>query len=112
MDLEKIRVALENERWKLFEELHAWEDHQCRRVGEYHDNIEHKVDHRLELERQILSNKQTQAQLMEVERALRKLYSGTYGLCESCGEPIPPARLEVLPHATLCINCKTKEEKS
>ncbi len=40
-----------------------------------------------------------QAQLNEVEHALSKFESGTYGICERCGRPIPLARLRVLPEA-------------
>ena len=49
--------------------------------------------------------------LSEVERALRKLRSGTYGRCDDCAQPIPEARLQALPYATLCLNCKAKSEK-
>jgi DnaK suppressor protein len=43
--------------------------------------------------------------LADVERALEKLGDGTYGICDSCGEPIGEERLEVIPWATLCISC-------
>lgn len=43
--------------------------------------------------------------LAEVEDALAKLDDGTYGSCESCGQPIPEARLEAMPAARLCIAC-------
>ena len=43
--------------------------------------------------------------LTEVEEALAKFDSGTYGVCEQCGDPIPEARLEAKPAARLCINC-------
>ena len=43
---------------------------------------------------------------------LRRLYSGEYGVCETCGLPIAPQRLEVVPHARLCIKCKEREEKA
>jgi len=46
--------------------------------------------------------------LAEVEHALAKFEAGTYGLCESCGEPIAPARLEAKPAARLCINCASR----
>jgi len=36
--------------------------------------------------------------------------AGTYGLCERCGNPIEPARLEALPHALLCLTCKRRDE--
>jgi DnaK suppressor protein len=41
-----------------------------------------------------------------VERALVKLDAGTYGACERCGGPIAPERLEAIPWAILCIDCK------
>ncbi len=41
--------------------------------------------------------------LDEVEAALAKLYDGTYGLCEECGEAISGARLEAMPAARNCI---------
>jgi RNA polymerase-binding transcription factor DksA len=46
--------------------------------------------------------------LVEVERALAKFDAGTYGQCESCGQPIAPARLEAKPAARLCINCASR----
>lgn len=46
--------------------------------------------------------------LAEVEHALAKFEAGTYGLCENCGQPIAPARLEAKPGARLCINCASR----
>ena len=43
--------------------------------------------------------------LDDVERALAKLDAGTYGMCEDCGQPIDPLRLEAKPAARYCINC-------
>lgn len=44
-------------------------------------------------------------QSTEVALALTKFENGTYGICESCGERIPPARLEIHPWALLCVPC-------
>jgi DnaK suppressor protein len=44
--------------------------------------------------------------LRDVERALAKIEAGRYGACERCGRPISPERLEALPWAALCIECK------
>lgn len=44
-----------------------------------------------------------QARLAEVEAAQERLRAGTYGLCEVCGEPIDPARLEARPTARTCV---------
>ena len=46
--------------------------------------------------------------LVDVERALGRIDAGTYGICERCGKPIDPARLEARPWALLCIDCKQK----
>jgi RNA polymerase-binding transcription factor len=47
---------------------------------------------------------QLNEQLDEIRRALAKFDSGTYGLCERCGEPIAEARLEAMPATRFCIN--------
>jgi DnaK suppressor protein len=44
--------------------------------------------------------------LLDVERALEKMDAGTYGVCERCGTRISRDRLEALPWAVLCIDCK------
>jgi DnaK suppressor protein len=49
--------------------------------------------------------------LESIEQALRLAEQGTYGICEKCGEKIDPARLETLPHATLCVKCKSQIER-
>jgi RNA polymerase-binding transcription factor DksA len=49
--------------------------------------------------------------LDSIDHALRLARNGTYGICESCGERIDPARLEILPEATLCLNCQRQKER-
>ncbi|MET8895474.1 TraR/DksA family transcriptional regulator [Streptomyces albogriseolus] len=49
--------------------------------------------------------------LDQFERALQRLDAGTYGLCENCGEPIGKARMQAFPRATLCVECKQKQER-
>lgn len=48
--------------------------------------------------------------LQAIDHALDKLDNGEYGLCEQCAEPINYQRLEAIPHARLCLECKSKEE--
>jgi DnaK suppressor protein len=50
---------------------------------------------------------QAHAAIEEIDAALEKIAQGTYGFCESCGNPVPKARLEALPHARLCVSCKS-----
>ncbi|MER7462493.1 TraR/DksA family transcriptional regulator [Streptomyces sp. NPDC097981] len=49
--------------------------------------------------------------LEQTERALDRLDAGTYGLCENCGRPIGKARMQAFPRATLCVDCKQKQER-
>uniref|UniRef100_A0AAU2K4I1 TraR/DksA family transcriptional regulator n=1 Tax=Streptomyces sp. NBC_00049 TaxID=2903617 RepID=A0AAU2K4I1_9ACTN len=49
--------------------------------------------------------------LEQSERALERLEAGTYGLCENCGQPIGKARMQAFPRATLCVDCKQKQER-
>jgi DnaK suppressor protein len=43
--------------------------------------------------------------LARTERALAKLDEGTFGVCDTCGEPISPGRLRALPDSVLCVAC-------
>lgn len=49
--------------------------------------------------------------LVQNLHALERLDDGTYGICESCGNPIGKLRLQAAPRATLCMPCKTKQER-
>lgn len=49
--------------------------------------------------------------LTQYEHALQRLDAGTYGLCENCGDPIGKARMRAFPRATLCVECKQKQER-
>ncbi len=49
--------------------------------------------------------------LSKIDGALKRIEEGTYGVCESCGNPIGEERLEAMHWATLCIDCKRREER-
>ena len=49
--------------------------------------------------------------LAQTEHALARIDEGTYGTCESCGEPIGKERLQAFPRAVLCVSCKQREER-
>lgn len=46
--------------------------------------------------------------LSDVEDAIVKLDNGTFGVCEGCGQPIAPDRLEAKPAAKLCMDCASR----
>lgn len=49
--------------------------------------------------------------LSQIESALHRVEEGTYGVCDRCGDQIPPRRMEVLPFATLCTPCQRIEDR-
>ena len=54
--------------------------------------------------------KRLKVTLYEINRALEKMDDGTYHLCDRCGREIDQARLQALPHATLCFSCQSRAE--
>jgi DnaK suppressor protein len=49
--------------------------------------------------------------LAQTERAIARIEDGSYGVCESCGQPIGKMRVMAFPRATLCLSCKQREER-
>jgi RNA polymerase-binding protein DksA len=49
--------------------------------------------------------------LSAIDEALKKIDDGTFGTCARCGRPIAEARLEAIPYASRCIDCKRLEER-
>lgn len=52
------------------------------------------------------------SEIAKIDEAISRFSDGSYGACEGCAKPIPLARLEALPYATLCIKCQVKLEDS
>ncbi len=48
--------------------------------------------------------------IKKIKKALNRIENGTFGICDTCGEPISIKRLKARPVTTQCIDCKTKEE--
>ena len=74
---------------------------------------DHQADDATEVferEKELGLEQTLQAHLKQVEHALRRIDDGSYGQCERCGKPIAKARLEAMPEATLCIDCKAEQE--
>jgi DnaK suppressor protein len=49
-------------------------------------------------------------ELRQIERAMSKIKTGTYGSCEACSTKIPVERLNALPYSTLCVKCQREME--
>ncbi len=110
-----LRSRLENDRKHLLQELeqlmanaHPTDE---RRDGSPFGKREEEATETSELEKRLALEKRTRELLAEVEHALQKFEQETYGSCDKCGQPIDPARLEALPQASLCLQCKAKNSK-
>ncbi len=64
-----------------------------------------------EREQEISLANNAREMLEQTEHALERLDDGSYGICESCGNPIGKLRLQAAPRATLCMPCKMKQER-
>jgi len=82
-----------------------------RKEGSPFGKREEGADEASELEKRLALGKRLQEALNEIEHALAKYEAGTYGLCDSCGQPIEEARLEAMPQASLCLKCKASQAK-
>lgn len=51
------------------------------------------------------------SRLSDIDNALNKVSDGSYGICTTCAQPIPPRRLEALPFATYCVSCQSAADK-
>jgi RNA polymerase-binding protein DksA len=65
-----------------------------------------------ERERDLSLSENVKDILKRVNEAIDRIESGTFGVCELCGDKIMEERLKALPYANLCISCKQKEEKA
>jgi DnaK suppressor protein len=82
-----------------------------RREGSPFGKREEEADEVTGLEKRLAMEKHLSDTLEDINRALDKFRAGTYGICDNCGKPIGPARLEALPQANLCLGCKSKLAK-
>jgi DnaK suppressor protein len=106
-----IREQLEIEHKRLTEELAQLQTSapttEERREGSPFGKREEEATETLELEKRLTLENRIRQEIASVEHALEKIEKGTYGKCENCGQDIAPERLEALPQATLCVNCKS-----
>jgi RNA polymerase-binding protein DksA len=65
--------------------------------------LDREIDYTLEENSERLLN--------AIDAALQRIEDGTYGTCQTCGQPIGAERLDALPYTTQCIDCKRREER-
>ena len=65
----------------------------------------------LEREQELTLVNNTRDLLSQTQRALARIANGTFAACESCGRAVGKARLQAFPRASLCVECKQREER-
>jgi RNA polymerase-binding transcription factor DksA len=120
MDIELARQRLGEERARLdgvkstFDDEHLGDQSETDSVSELSSYDQHQADmgtETFEREKDLSILEQVEAELADVEHALRRLDEGTYGTCEIDGKPIPDDRLEALPAARLCLEHQAEAER-
>jgi DnaK suppressor protein len=115
--LDELRQRLERDRDNLRAEIRQIEDQEVHAENQYDPEFSGYGNHMAETgteiyeqERNLTLEQTLKQQLAEVEHALAKFDEGTYGICDTCRKDIALERLQALPQAALCINCKGRQE--
>ena len=114
-ELAEVRAELEAEAAGLRKEISQAESQIAARLGdrvaEAGDDEADASSKLFEREHELALTHNSRELLEQTERALARIEAGTYGVCESCGKPIGKARLLAFPRATLCVECKQRQER-
>lgn len=114
-ELDKVRKELRADAEGLKADIAAAEAEVAERLG---DSVNSAGDDQADAgaktfqrEHELALTQNARDLLERSESALARIQAGTYGICESCGQPIGKARLQAFPRATLCVACKQREER-
>ena len=114
-ELDELHSELEAEAEALRREIRQAESQIAARlkdtVAEAGDDEADASSKLFEREHELALTHNTRELLEQTLHALARIEAGTYGVCESCGRPIGKARLLAFPRATLCVECKQRQER-
>jgi DnaK suppressor protein len=119
LDTERFRTILVEERQRVLDAISYLHEETPGSLADETEEIVGSVDNHLAetasatLDREIdyTLEENSEHVLAEIEAALERIEAGTYGTCRTCGQPIAEERLEAIPYATQCIDCKRREER-
>jgi len=119
IDTEKFRASLLEERQKVAEAISYLHEENPGSLEDETDEVIGGVDNHpadvatATVDREIgyTLEENSEHVLSAIDEALKRLDAGTFGTCLKCGNSIEQERLEFLPYATLCIECKRREER-
>jgi len=103
------RAVLEHEREQIAEELERLRE--SLKASEVKVDTEEGDPDLHEREKNLVLVQTLEGKLQSIDRALRALDLGVYGVCERCGVQINPERLKARPDATLCLDCQKEVER-
>jgi RNA polymerase-binding protein DksA len=117
VDTERFRTVLSEERQRVLDAIRylheetpgSLEDETDEPALDNHPadvasaTLDREIDYTLE--------ENSEHVLSEIEAALARIEAGTFGICRTCGQPISEERLEAIPYATQCIDCKRRDER-
>ena len=114
-DINELYERLKQEQMSLKSELQRLKAEEKtadeQREGSPFGKREEGATEAFEWEKRWALEKRLNDALADVEHAMKKYESGTYGICDLCSRPIEPDRLEALPQASLCLECKARQAK-
>lgn len=114
-ELKEVRAELDTEIQRLTEEISAAESDLTEFLKEPIDGAgDDQADagaKSFEREHELNLVAGARTGLEQNQHALERLEDGSYGICESCGNPIGKLRLQAYPRATLCMTCKSRQER-
>lgn len=115
-ELAAIKAELEADKLRLIAELEATESGIAGLVNDSGDGAGDDVadagSKTFEREQEMSIADNARDLLLQTERAIDRLEAGDYGICEVCGGPVGKARLQAFPRATMCLKCKSADERS
>jgi RNA polymerase-binding protein DksA len=118
VDLEQFRARLEDERKRVLDAIENIHTENPGSLGDETEELTFQDNHMGDVatatfDREMASTlEENSTQVLgAIEGALVRIEEGTFGVCQQCGKPIAEERLEALPWATLCIDCKRKQER-
>ena len=119
VDTERFRGILQEERQRVLDAINylheetpgSLEDETEEIVGNSDNHLGDTATATLDREIDYSLEENSEHVLRAIDAALQRIEDGTFGICETCGQPISEERLEAIPYATQCIDCRRKGER-
>lgn len=116
-DLAHFKGMLENKRKSILQDLGVLQTHSMKTTSAdssgdlaYSDHMSDLGSSAMEREKAFMFASRDGVYLTQIDAALERIASGTFGICRDCGCDIPRARLEAVPTTQVCVPCKESKQ--